>query len=87
MYILAGLLILGFIANMFVKPVARKWFMSEDEVRALQTQSSAATSGSGSFGIGTGGLDRKAALAWLAVGIPIFWGVWITLQSAIRIFS
>ena len=87
MYILAGLLILGFIANMFVKPVAQKWFMSEDELRALHMQSSTASSQTGSFGIGTGGLDRKAALAWLAVGVPILWGVWITLQSAIRIFS
>jgi hypothetical protein len=40
----------------------------------------------GSYGIGTGGLDVKAALFWLFVGIPIGWGVWITLKNALRIF-
>jgi hypothetical protein len=61
--------------------------MSDDEVKALQAKTATAGSTSGSFGIGRGGLDRDAALAWLAVGIPILWGVWITLQSAIKIFS
>ena len=61
--------------------------MSDAEVRALQAQTSSNFTGGGSYGIGKGGLDRQAALAWLAVGIPILWGVWITLQSAIRIFS
>ena len=27
------------------------------------------------------------ALAWLAVGIPIAWGVWVTLQSALVLFG
>ena len=87
MYILAGMLVLGFLANAMIKPVAAKWFMSDDEVKALQAKTAIAGSTSGSFGIGRGGLDRDAAIAWLAVGIPILWGVWITLQSAIKIFS
>ena len=33
------------------------------------------------------GPDAKAALAWLGVGIPMAWGVWVTLQSAIKIFG
>jgi hypothetical protein len=41
---------------------------------------------SGSYGIGWGGLDAKAGLAWLAVGIPILWGVWKTLEGAVAIF-
>jgi len=40
----------------------------------------------GSFGIGLGGLDAKAALFWAFVGIPLAWGVWKTLESAIKIF-
>jgi len=87
MYILAGLLVLGLIANMLIGPVAAKWFMSDADIKALQAKTASGASASGSFGIGRGGLDRQAALAWLAVAIPILWGVWITLQSAIRIFS
>ena len=40
----------------------------------------------GSFGIGKGGLDLKAVLFWAVVGIPLAWGVWKILESAIKIF-
>ena len=29
--------------------------------------------------VGSGGFDIKALLAWAAVGIPLAWGIWITL--------
>ncbi|HMF67578.1 MAG TPA: OFA family MFS transporter [Phyllobacterium sp.] len=88
MYILAGMLALGFIANLFVRPLAEKRFMSDAEVAALQAKTKTADAGrSGSFGIGHGGLDAKAALAWAAVGIPILWGVWMTLQQAVVLFK
>jgi hypothetical protein len=37
------------------------------------------------LGIGFGGLDAKAALFWAFVGIPLAWGVWKTLESAVKI--
>jgi hypothetical protein len=40
----------------------------------------------GSFGIGKGGLDFKAALFWLFVGVPLGWGVWNTFQKALVLF-
>ena len=36
---------------------------------------------------GSGGFDIKALLAWAAVGIPLAWGIWITLQKAIVLFE
>jgi MFS family permease len=89
MYVLAGMLVGGFICNWLIKPLADKWFMKPEEVAALQakTASATATSASGSFGIGRGGLDAKAGLFWAFVGIPILWGVWITLSNAIVIFK
>ncbi|TIO05980.1 OFA family MFS transporter [Mesorhizobium sp.] len=87
MYILAGMLALGVLANFFVKPLDDKWFMSDDEVATLQAKTATTQAGhTGSFGIGKGGLDTKAALAWAAVGIPILWGVWITLQTTAKMF-
>ncbi|MBZ3691529.1 OFA family MFS transporter [Phyllobacterium calauticae] len=87
MYILACMLALGFIANFFIRPLASKWFMSDAEVAALQAKTKTADAGAtGSFGIGHGGLDAKAALAWAAVGIPILWGVWVTVQQAVVLF-
>lgn len=87
MYILAGMLLLGLICNMLVKPLSDKWYMSDEEVAKLQAKSAAADSGpTGSFGIGKGGFDGKALMAWAVVGIPILWGVWITLQKTAALF-
>ncbi|OKO89123.1 MFS transporter [Bradyrhizobium sp. NAS80.1] len=86
MYILCAMLIAGMICNYLVKPVASKWYMSEAEVAKLQAANAgAAVVQTGSFGIGTGGLDVKAAMFWLFVGIPLAWGVYKTLESAVKI--
>src|ERR1700729_1396824 len=89
MYILCGMLIVGLICNFLIKPVNPKWYMSEDEVAKLQAAGakSAAGTASGSFGIGKGGLDWKAAVFWAFVGIPLAWGVWISLKSAAALFQ
>lgn len=87
MYILAGMLVLGLLANALVKPLSSKWFMSDEEVASLQAKTAAASAGpTGSFGIGKGGFDGKAAFAWLVVGVPILWGVWMTLQKTAALF-
>jgi MFS family permease len=87
MYILSGLLVIGLICNALIRPVAAKWFMKDADVAALQAKAASAAAGpSGSFGIGTGGLDLKAGLFWAFVGIPLAWGVWSTLLNAIKIF-
>jgi MFS family permease len=88
MYILCAMLAGGLICNFLIKPVSPKWHMSEAEVAKLQAASAkgGAAIQHGSFGIGRGGLDAKAALFWLFVGIPLAWGVWKTLLSAAKIF-
>ena len=87
MYILAAMLVLGFIANQMVKPLADHWFMSDKEVAALQARSSnVSLIPTGSFGIGRGVIDATAVLAWAAVGIPMLWGVWTALASALALF-
>ena len=87
MYILVGMLVLGLICNMLVKPLAPHWFMKPEEVAALQAKGAAANTGGGSYGIGKGGFDGSAMAFWAFVGIPLAWGVWLTLQSAVRIFQ
>ena len=87
MYILCAMLIAGLICNYLIKPVDAKWHMSEAEVAKLQaaTASAGASGPSGSYGIGFGGLDAKAALFWAFVGVPLAWGIWKTLESAVKI--
>ena len=86
LYILAGMLVVGLICNYLIKPVDPKWYMSAEDVAKLQAASAKNASSTGSHGIGFGGLDAKAALFWAFVGIPLAWGVWITLVSAAKIF-
>ena len=72
--------------NRWLVPPAALCNMSADEVAKLQAASAAGTATAGSYGIGKGGLDLPAAIFWAIVGIPLAWGVWITLKSVSTLF-
>ena len=83
LYILAAFLVVGFLCNALVRPVESKWLMSDPA-----PQKGARAAAAQSFGIGLGGgFSVGVLLAWLAVGLPILWGVYQTLQSAVKIFG
>ncbi|RUL66833.1 MFS transporter [Dyella dinghuensis] len=87
LYILAGLLFIGLIANLLVKPVKEAHHMTPEELareRALQHEApqvtaSAADAARGSFGV-------VGVIAWALVGIPFLIGVWIALSKAAALF-
>jgi hypothetical protein len=85
-YVLAGLLVAGFIANLLIRPLDKKWFMSEEEVAALQAKLKSRFEGTAATAV-KAGFDLKAMLAWAAVGIPLAWGIWITLEKALVLFK
>jgi MFS family permease len=84
LYVLAGFLVLGFLCNWAIQPLSQKWFMSDEQVAALQP---AAPQGIADTSFEPHGLNMTVLLAWLAVGIPILWGVWVTLQTALVLFG
>jgi MFS family permease len=90
-YILCGLLAIGFICNWLVKPVADRHFMTEAELdaeRKLAHEAARVATVSAQRLAGDG--KSSAALvfgAWLVVGVPILWGVWITLEKAWVLFK
>ncbi len=90
MYILVGMLVVGLICNLLVRPVADKWFMTPaelaEEKRLAHDKAAASEVGAGP---GAGGTTPAilVALAWAAVGIPIGWGVYRTLQSVSKFFN
>lgn len=89
-YILSGMLVVGFFANLLVRPVNPKWHMTDEEVAAERAKlhEKTATVASGSFGIGKGSLsDPKALLFWTFVGVPLIWGIWTTIVKALAIIS
>ncbi len=85
-YVLAGLLVAGFIANLLIRPLHKKWFMSEEEVAALQAKLKTRVETTEMTAV-KAGFDMKALLAWAAVGIPLAWGIWITLEQALVLFK
>jgi MFS family permease len=90
MYILAGLLVIGFLCNLLIKPVAEKNFMTPAQLAQLDAEQHAAAATetyAAAAGSGAPSPGWLVAAAWLAVGIPLAWGVWVTLQKAVVLFG
>lgn len=93
MYILVGLLVVGLVCNLAIRPVAERHFMTPAELaeeRRLAREHTAAEEPA------PGPTARMApqpsspallVLAWVAVGIPLAWGVYRTLLSAAKFFG
>ncbi|SDZ15180.1 OFA family MFS transporter [Pseudomonas sp. NFIX28] len=88
LYILAGLLVLGFLCNLLVRPVADKYFMTDAELAAEQAlgHDKGADSSTVLEWKASSGSVPLAVAAWLVVGIPLAWGVWVTLQKTAVLF-
>jgi len=89
MYILVGMLVVGLLCNLMVKPVDAKHFMSDaelaEEKRLAHDKAMAAEVGQGA-GSAQASSGLIVALAWLAVGIPLAWGVYRTVLSVAKFF-
>jgi len=115
MYVLVGLLIVGLVCDLLVRPVASKHFMTDEELAAEKKTTVAAVRheeeethadfedfeeeereglagavarvrlGPVAPSLGLGGA-LLLGLAWLAVGAPLAWGVWVTLQKTAAMF-
>jgi len=114
MYVLAGLLVAGLLCNLLVRPVAERFYMSDEEVAAdkkitvaevakqddethadfedfveegREVVKAATVAGEASTAP-KGGLGALLVLlaAWAAVGLPLAWGVSITLQKTFALF-
>jgi MFS family permease len=92
MYILVGFLVVGFICNLLVKPVDPKYFMSEEELaeekRLAHERAVANEAGTSAAPASPGATSpMTVVLAWAAVGIPLAWGVYVTLVNAAKFFG
>lgn len=88
--VLAGLLVVGFIANALVKPVADKYFMSDAELAAernISHEKSLSQTSQQDHSTSAPQSQGMVYLAWLAVLVPIAYGVWMTVLKAWALFS
>jgi hypothetical protein len=86
LYIMAGLLAVGLICNLLIRPVREKHYMTDEALsreRSRQREDmaagDAATAARGSFG-------ALGVVAWLAVATPFAIGLYIALQKAAALF-
>ncbi|MEI6756099.1 MAG: OFA family MFS transporter [bacterium] len=88
MYILTGMLLVGLICNLMIRPVADQWFMTDAEL--AEEKKLAHEKVLDSVIKESGGHEHTSSatviLAWMAVGIPLAWGAYITFQSALKLF-
>jgi MFS family permease len=78
-WILAAMLVAGFIANLLIKPVDPRFHMAEGP--ALATAANAAAGPAASIS-SSGGFSVTVLLAWAAVCLPIAWGIYETVIKA-----
>lgn len=89
MYILVGMLVIGLVCNLMVRPIDKKHFMTAAE---LATEKRLAHDRAVAAEVGTGTMTfhrssaALVALAWLAVGIPLAWGIYKTSLSVSKFF-
>lgn len=90
MYILVGMLVIGLICNLLVRPLDKKYFMSDaelaEEKRLAHDRAQAAEVGHGTMTFRPSS-HLLVGLAWAAVGVPLAWGVYRTVLSVMKFFA
>ncbi len=91
MMILAGMLMVGLLCNLMIRPVASKWFMVENEEANVSLVPPDVVANEIIMDSKLSGLSIKniilLLLSWLAVLTPLGWGIYKTLSSAGKFFG
>jgi hypothetical protein len=72
-----------------IRPVADKYYMTPAQLAALDAADKSMVAASTAAVVASSRSTPwwQLAAAWVAVGIPIAWGVWVTLQKAVVLFG
>jgi MFS family permease len=90
MFILVGMLVVGLICNLLVRPVSDKWFMTDAELaeeKRLAHERASASEMAANSSTRTPTPIGVVWLAWAAVGLPLAWGVYQTLIAVAKFFN
>ena len=94
MMILAGLLMIGLVCNLLIRPLADKWFMTVDElaeekqhVREVMIEDDVHSMDHKNQGRNVKIMHPiRVWLAWVMVLLPLSWGIYKTLINATKFF-
>lgn len=87
LYLMAGLLVIGFVCNLLVTRVDSRFHMSDAELQAEQAARKTEGGSVAAAATGAGGIGAFVAVAWIAVGGPLLWGVYQTMKKAAALFE
>jgi len=82
LYLMAGLLFVGLICNLLIRPVGEKHQMTAEALAREEALLHETTAAAAAETAARGGFGLIGVLAWLAVGIPFAIGLLIALQKA-----
>jgi MFS family permease len=89
-FVLAGMLVVGFVANLLVKPVADRYFMTDAELETVRKEGhEKVLVNAASASVISPAAEQNSVLvvvAWLVVFIPMAYGIWMTVQKASSLF-
>ena len=85
MYVLASLLAAGFICNLLVRPVDKRWFR-EPESQTTRSSVHHDQKLTSNRDASASMMNRYLIPFWLLVLVPLAWGVWVTLQQVAVLF-
>jgi len=89
MYVLAGLLLVGLLCNLLIRPVAEKHYMKDTDTDKPESSSVGQNPAAGVAVTGwrpAPGSWPLVGFFWLLAGLPLLWGVWQSLKSAVVLF-
>jgi len=93
MYILVGMLAVGLLCNLLIRPLNSKYFMSEAELAEEERLAKTLVSAQSNKTRAIEETEEQSSnpiwvvLAWLAVGLPLSWGIWRTAASVSVLFK
>lgn len=82
--VLTGLLVIGFICNQLVRPVPEKYAMTQEQEN--QAKGMYTINKDAQLTWDARPSTMLMSFSWLAVGIPLLWGMGITLRQALYFF-
>jgi len=85
-YILCVLLAIAVVCNWLIRPVDEKHYMTDAQLDAERRKAHESAGSAQGVAQQSDTPTGLSLAAWLAVGIPLAWGVWITLEKALVLF-
>jgi hypothetical protein len=91
MYVLAGMLLVGLLCNLMIRPIDAKHHMTKEQIekeRAISHEQASSSATAGPLQRARVMVNYRGLLvvAWTAIAIPLAWAVWITLSKALVFF-